>query len=60
MLRLNTSCKSLFEVCVNGQKGCDTGNPIAVEVQFRLEVYGQHIDADRQCAGAAYDCRAMC
>ena len=31
----------------------------AVEIQIRLDVYRQHIDADRQCAVAAYDCRAM-
>ena len=32
--------------------------PNAVEIQIRLEVYRQHIDADSQCAGAAYDCCA--
>ena len=31
----------------------------AVEMQIRLEVYRPHIDADSQCAAAAYDCRAM-
>ena len=31
----------------------------AVEIQIRLDVYRQHIDADSQCAVAAYDCRAM-
>ena len=31
----------------------------AVEIQIRHEVYRQHIDADSQCAGAAYDCRVM-
>ena len=31
----------------------------AVEIQVRLEMYRQHIGADSQCAGAAYDCRAM-
>ena len=50
MFLLSTSCKSLFQVHVNGQKGCDTGNPNAVEIQIRLEVYTQHIDADSQCA----------
>ena len=59
MLRQNSSCKSLFQVCVNGQKGCNTSNPNAVAVQTRLEVCRQHNDADRQCADAAYYCRAM-
>ena len=60
MLRLNTSCKSLFQVCANGQKACDTGNSNAFEVKIKVEVYRQYIDADRQCPGAAFDCRAMC
>ena len=60
MSRLNSSCKSLFQVHVNGQKGMrDTGNLNAVEIQIRLEVHRQRIDANSQCAGAAYDCCAM-
>ena len=41
------------------RRGCDTSNPNAVEIQIRLEVYRQHMDTDGQCAGAAYDSRAM-
>ena len=42
VLRQNTCCKSLFQVCPDGRKGCNTGNQNAVEVQTRLKVYRQH------------------
>ena len=60
MFRIEHKLQILVSSLRDGTDGDATqATQDAVEIQIRLEVCRQHIDADSQCAGAACDCCAM-